>query len=150
MGKDTQQQCIISKCVFNGHSIKIKQNHISKVYICVYRFEVHFQVLYILGVISSWMPELFLQIQLTQNVQRLIASHALKDRILTILHILDTLEISKAMCNFRKFNTNHERRFQHKIQALQTLEQPQNIPPRVNALCDYIYSKIFSIKTYMY
>lgn len=118
------------------------------IYICIYCFKVHFQVL--LGVISSWMPELFLQIQLTQNVQRLIALHALKDRILTILHILDTLEISKAMCNFRKFNTKHETHFQHKIQALQTLEQPQNIPPRVNALCDYIYSKIFSIKTYTY
>lgn len=119
-------------------------------YVYTYRLEVHFQVLYILGVISSQMPELFLQIQLTQNVQRWIALHALRDRILTILHILDTLEISKAMCNFRKFNTNHERHYQHKIQALQTLEQPQNIPPRVNALCDYIYSKIISIKTYTY
>lgn len=60
MCKDTQQRCIISKCVFNGHSIKIKQDHISKVVcVCVSTFKMHFY----LGFISSWLPEAFLQIQ---------------------------------------------------------------------------------------
>lgn len=144
MCKETQQR-VISKCVFNGRSNKIKQNHISKVlhtHIHIYIYFLRCIFKFYLGFISSWLPEVFLRIQLTQNVLRLIASHALKDKILTPPHILDTLEFPKAVCNLKKLNASHERHFQHKIQALKTLEEPQNIPTRVNALHDHIYSKI--------
>lgn len=76
-------------------------------------FKVHFQVLFGLHFFLAASGVLAGTIRI--ELLRLRASHALKDKILTTLHILDASEIPKAVCNFRKLNTSQERHCQRKI-----------------------------------
>lgn len=79
----------------------------------LFYFKVHFQVLFGLHFFLAALGILAGIISI--EPLRLIAFRALKDKILTTLHILAVSEIPKAICNFRKLSSSHERHFQHKI-----------------------------------
>lgn len=111
--KETRQQ-IHSKCAFNGHSIKVKQNHIAKLlYVCVYIYLKGAFFKFHLDFIWSFLCKTFLKLQLTQNIHGLVTPQALQDEELTP-HILGRVRNFKSRVFIQKLNTSHERHFQHK------------------------------------